>query len=253
MGLVFSMNLKVIGSSSKGNAYILETPTGKLLLECGFSNFRIIKEALNYDLKGVLGCLLTHSHSDHSASICYVCRNGIDIYMTQETADTTGSRGHRLNIIESGKQFKVGDFIVLPFPTEHDCPGAVGYLIQYKPTGEKILFVTDTYFIRNRFGGLDYILVECNYCKDTLDENIANGTIRHEIKNRLLESHFSLEHVKEFLSANDLAKVKKIVLLHLSSANSDAERMVREITGLTGKDTEIAEAGKNIPLELYPF
>jgi len=247
------MNLKVIGSSSKGNAYILETPTGKLLLECGFSNFRIIKEALNYDLKSVQACLLTHSHSDHSASIYYVCRNGIDIYMTQETADTTGSKGHRVNIIEVGKQFEVGDFIVLPFPTEHDCPGAVGYLIQYKPTGEKMLFATDTYFIRNRFNGLNYVLIECNYCKDTLDANIEAGYIQSSMKNRLLESHFSLEHVKEFLSANDLSQVRKIVLLHLSYNNSDAERMVKEITELTGKDTEIAEAGKNIPLELYPF
>ncbi len=247
------MNLKVIGSSSKGNAYVLESPTGKLLLECGFSNFRIIKEALNYDLKSVKGCLLTHSHSDHSASIYYVCRNGIDIYMTQETANATGAKGHRVNIIESGKHFDVGDFTCLPFPTEHDCPGSVGYLIYYKPTGEKLIFATDTYFIRNRFKGLDYILCECNYCKDTLDYNIENGYIAQGMKNRLLESHFSLEHVKEFLSANDLSKVKVIVLLHLSYHNADAGRMIREISELTGKIVVIAEAGKDIPLEQFPF
>jgi len=156
-------------------------------------------------------------------------------------------------MVDTGVQFTVGDFTVLPFKTEHDSIEPLGYLIYHKPTKSKILFATDTYFIRNRFSGLDFLLIECNYCKDTLDANIETGFIPREMKNRLLESHFSLEHVKEFLSANDLSKVKKIVLLHLSYNNSDAERMIREITELTGKEVAIAEAGLNVPLELYPF
>jgi phosphoribosyl 1,2-cyclic phosphodiesterase len=72
-------------------------------------------------------------------------------------------------------------------------------------------------------------------------------------KNRLLESHFSLEHCKEFLQANVTTDTRKIVLLHLSDDNSDAERMVREITDLTGIDTEVAEPGKIIKLEIYPY
>jgi len=246
------MNLKVISSGSKGNAYILHTDTGNLLLECGV-RFKEIQQALEFDTASVQGCLLTHSHNDHSKCTKDIFEAGIDVYMTPDTATAVKAEGHRLNIIEAGNQFNVGDFIVLPFPTEHDAPGSVGYLIQYKPTGEKLIFATDTYFIRNRFSGLDYILIESNYCKDTLDANIEAGYISCEQKNRLLESHFSLEHVKEFLSANDLSKVKVIVLLHLSSANSDAKRMVQEIEKLTGKVVIVAEAGKNIPLELYPF
>ena len=246
------MNLKVIGSGSKGNAYVLETDTGSLMLECGLP-FKKIQQALRFSLTDVQGCILSHSHNDHSRCTKEVMEAGIDVYMTTETATAIKAEGHRLNIIEVGKQFEVGDFIILPFPTEHDAPGAVGYLIYYKPTGEKILFATDTYYIRNRFNGLNFILIECNFCKDTLDENIKAGTIDQGMKNRLLESHFSLEHVKEFLSANDLRHARKIVLLHLSDANSDAERMVEEIQKLTGIDTEIADAGKNIELELFPF
>ncbi len=160
---------------------------------------------------------------------------------------------HRLMPVISGMQFVVGDFTILPFETEHDCKQPLGYLIYYRPTGEKLVFATDTYYLRNRFNNLNYILVESNYCKDTLDQNIESGYIAREMKNRLLESHFSLEHVKEFLSANDLSKVQKIVLLHLSYKNADADRMIREITELTGKDVVIAEAGLDIALELYPF
>jgi len=247
------MNLKVIGSSSNGNAYILETPTGSLMLECGLP-LRKIQEVLDFNLSNIKACLISHEHKDHCKSVKEVIKAGIDIYTSFETAKQLGiSDSHRAQMVDDGVQFTVGDFIVLPFKTEHDAVNPFGYLIYYKPTGERILFATDTFYLKNRFNSLDWILIECNYCKDTLDANIEAGYIAQGMKNRLLESHFSLEHVKEFLSANDLSKVKVIVLLHLSNANSDAKRMIREITELTGKEVVIAEAGIEIPLNLYPF
>lgn len=55
------MKLKVIGSSSKGNAYILETETGILILDAGVP-FREIQKALDFDLERIKGCLITHEH-----------------------------------------------------------------------------------------------------------------------------------------------------------------------------------------------
>ena len=43
------------------------------------------------------------------------------------------------------------------------------------------------------------------------------------------------------------------VLIHLLDDNSDAARMVREIKELTRTDTEVAEPGKVIDLEMFPF
>jgi len=246
------MNLKVLGSNSSGNCYLLQTETDTLILDCGV-RYKDIQVALNFDSSGVAGCIVTHRHSDHLRAANDIMKAGIEVYAPIDCAELVDeSMKHRFHPVDVGKQFTIGDFIVLPVEAQHDVP-CVSFLIVYRPTGERLLYTTDTFYLKNRFNSLDWILIESNYCKDTLDENIANGVIPREMKNRLLESHFSLEHVKEFLSANDLSKVKKIVLLHLSSVNSDAERMVREITELTGKDTEIAEAGKNIPLELYPF
>ena len=151
------MKLKVIGSSSKGNAYILETETDSLILDCGV-RYKEIQQALDFNMTSVQGCLLTHSHGDHSKSAKDVMRAGIDTYMTLDTATAINAEGHRMELINAGTQFSAGDFTVLPFLTEHDCPGAVGFLIQYRPTGERLLFATDTYFIRHRFNGLNYIL-----------------------------------------------------------------------------------------------
>ncbi len=68
-----------------------------------------------------------------------------------------------------------------------------------------------------------------------------------------MESHFSLDHVKDFLRANDLSSCREIVLLHLSAGNSDEKRMVREIFDLTGIPTCIAENGLTKDMELFPY
>jgi phosphoribosyl 1,2-cyclic phosphodiesterase len=56
---------------------------------------------------------------------------------------------------------------------------------------------------------------------------------------RLVNSHFSLENVLEFLKANDTNKLKEIYLMHLSDKNSDAELFKNEIEKLTGVITNV--------------
>lgn len=56
-----SCKLKVLGSSSKGNCYLLECSDETLILELGVSWEEILK-GLNYDLKKVRACLVSHHH-----------------------------------------------------------------------------------------------------------------------------------------------------------------------------------------------
>jgi phosphoribosyl 1,2-cyclic phosphodiesterase len=249
------MKLKVLGSSSKGNCYILESPTGSLLIEAGL-RWSEIQKGLDFDLSNVVGAIISHSHGDHSSAVREVLKAGIDIYLSDATwVQINGAPiyPYRVNIINELHLFGVKDFAIVPFPTEHDCAGSVGYLIQYQPTGERTLFLTDSFYSKYMFAGLNYIMLECNYIKETLDANIAAGLIDERMKPRLLQSHMSLEHCKEFLQANDLSQVREIILLHLSDANSDAARMIREIKEVTGITPKIAESGLGVELNLYPY
>jgi len=247
------MKVKVLGSSSSGNCYILSTPTGSLLLDCGLP-WRQIQQGLNFDIGKVVGALISHEHQDHAKAVIDVMRAGIDCYMSKGTAETLGiEQSYRCQMVEKAKQFDVADFKILSFDTEHDCAEPLGFLIQYKPTREKLLYLTDSYYCKYKFKELNYIMIECNYIKETLDENIAAGRISEAAKPRLLQSHFSLDHVKQFLQANDLSECRKIILLHLSDYNSDSARMVREIGELTDIDTIVAEVGQEIELELWPY
>jgi phosphoribosyl 1,2-cyclic phosphodiesterase len=247
------MKLKILGSSSKGNCYVLSSPTGSLLIEAGLP-WKEIQKGIDFDLRDIVGCLISHEHKDHSGAILDLIKAGIDVYTSEGTQNSLGLRDtYRLNNVYSQQKYRICDFTVLPFDIQHDCRSGLGYLIQYRPTGFKTLFLTDSYYCKYTFKNLNSIMIECNYIKETLDANIAAGYVDERMKPRLLQSHFSLEHVKEFLQANDLSQCREIILLHLSSQNSDASQMVKEIKELTGITSKIAEPGLAVELELYPY
>ena len=183
--------------------------------------------------------LFLTSTFDHSKAVKEIMRAGIDCYISAGTVEALGLSGHRLNIIKAKQQFRIGTWTALPFDTQHDAAEPLGFLLANQ-AGDKLLYATDTYYIRYKFHGLTHIMVECNYSLDILKRNVEAGAVPKELKSRILKSHFSLENVKRFLQANDLSKVQEIWLLHLSDNNSDCERFKREVMELTGKPTYIA-------------
>jgi phosphoribosyl 1,2-cyclic phosphodiesterase len=207
------MHIQTLASSSKGNCFRISDGYTPLLLEAGIP-WRQIQQGLDFRTSEIQACLVSHRHKDHSKATSNVMRAGIDVYTSKETATALGLNGHRLHEIEARAQFNVGTWAILPFETEHDCEGSLGFLLYSNKTREKLLFLTDSYYCKYRFKGLNYILIECNYAHDILQQNIEAGLIDSAMKNRLLQSHFSLDHVKQFLRANDLSQVKEI---HLDS------------------------------------
>jgi phosphoribosyl 1,2-cyclic phosphodiesterase len=225
-------------SGSTGNCYHITDSKTPLLLECGIK-YKDIQKGCVFRLTEIKACLISHEHQDHAKAVKEIMRAGIDCYMSRGTAEALEVSGHRANIIKTKQQFRIGTWTILPFETQHDVTEPLGFLMANQD-GEKLLYATDTYFIRHRFQGLTHIMIEANYCMDILKRNVEAGLVPKKLKSRILKSHFSLENVKEFLKANDLSKVQEIWLLHLSNGNSDAERFKREVMELTGKPTYIA-------------
>ena len=246
------MNLKVLGSSSSGNCYLIEVNNEKLILDAGV-NFKIVQKELNFNFNGIEGVLITHEHMDHLKYASNFALYGINIYASAGTFKKLNLIGHRFKVIKALQQFEIGNFIILPFDTQHDAAEPLGFLIQYKPTGEKLIYATDTYYIKYKFNKLNYLLLECNYNKKIAKENAKNGVINKTRYSRLLESHFSLENVIKFLKSNDLSYAKNIVLCHLSYTNSNQDIMLNEVYAATKIKTTVAKPGLNLELKLYPF
>lgn len=236
------MKLKVLASSSSGNCYLLENETELLILEAGIP-FKRIQEGIDFNTSKVIGCLVTHEHKDHSKSIMDILKNGINVYTSKGTMEALGmEESYRLKTIKAHDTLKVGGFTILPFDTQHDAQEPLGFLIQHKDMG-KLLFITDSYYCKYKFKEVDHILVECNYKKEILDENIHSGKVPELIRDRIIKSHFELENVIEFLKSSDLSKTKNIVLIHLSSQNSDKKLFKKEIEKSTGRPVYIAKKG----------
>lgn len=227
------IEIKALATGSKGNCYYVTDGQTPLLLEVGIP-FKDIRKRLNFRTSDIQGVLITHEHQDHCKGINDVLKAGINVYMSAGTAGAIDIKHHRIKTVEAKKQFTIGSWTILPFDVQHDSSEPIGYLLMNQQR-EKLLFATDTYYIRYRFPGLTHIMVECNYSLAILNENIAAGRVPRVMKKRLIRSHFSLENVKDFLRANDLSKVQEIWLLHLSDNNSDEDLFKREIQALTGK------------------
>lgn len=243
------MRLKVLGSDSSGNCYLLQGKKETLILECGL-HYKTILKGLNFNISNVVGCLVTHEHKDHSKAVCDIISKGnIDVYASYGTlSNAMNIKNYHQKVVKSEKQFDVGGFTVLPFEVEHDVAEPLGYLVMHKEMG-RLLFITDTYYCKYKFKNLKHIMIECNYSEGIINENFEDGNINLNLRKRLIKSHFSLENVKEFLKANDLNQVKDITLLHLSDANSDGKQFKEDIEKLTGKPVYIAAEGLEIELE----
>lgn len=244
------MKLQVVASTSQGNCYLLSSPGGTLLLECGI-RFQTIKRRLFFNLSQINGCLVTHEHMDHAKAIFDVMSSGIDVYTSQGTAEALNIKHHRLNLVKSEKQFKVKNLVILPFNTQHDCKEPLGYLIYDPITKEKLVFATDTYYIEYQFQNVNYYLIECNYSKQYLEQNIEEGLLHPGMRKRLLTAHMSLENLIKYFDKADLRDCRKIILIHLSTNNSSDE-FKDAVQQATGIETEIAW-NQEIVLQKYPF
>jgi len=225
------MDIRIIASGSKGNAYYINDGVSSLLLDVGIP-IKAIQPEIDFTLSELSGALITHKHNDHSKAVPELVKKGVDVYAPQEVFEVKGITSHRAHVLEPLKGVKVGGFSVMPFDLQHDCVN-FGYLMESAATGERLLYFTDTYYVKYRFERLDYILAECNYSSMVLDENIKNGTVPAVLKPRLLKSHMSIDTLVDMLKSNDLSRLKQIYLLHISERNGDEAEFLRKIKAIT--------------------
>ena len=231
------IKFKPLASGSKGNCYHLTDGTTEILLECGIP-IRKIREGLDFRLSSVAACLVSHEHKDHSKAVQDMMKAGIDVYASRGTIDALGLKGHRLHPIQALQGFGIDSWRILPFDILHDAAEPLGFVCI--SGDERLLFATDTAYIKYLVPGLTHICIECNYDEETLSENVVQGKIDPALRQRIVENHMSLDRVKAMLFANDLSNVEEIWLLHLSNENAEAERVRREIFWLTGRKVYVA-------------
>lgn len=237
------MNLKVLGSGSSGNCYILESDTEALIIEAGLP-FREVKKALNFNVRKIKAVFITHEHGDHRKFWYEYVKAGIPVFEPYRNDGYTF-------------EFENSQFTVQAFENRSkdgkwlhgnsdgtECP-CFGYYIQHPDIGS-LVYATDTEYIRWRFNKVNHILVEANYSEDLIDSEAIN-------RNHVLRGHMSLKTALDFISANDSPELQNVVLLHLSRENADGEIFRHQAERTMDKKVYMAKKGLEVDLNLCPF
>ncbi len=245
------MKLIVLGSSSKGNCYVMTNGVESLIIEAGVK-WSEVKQIMGYNISNIAGVIISHEHGDHAGHVKEYIAAGIRVYSQAETLESLKiASNHYTTAVTPMKKTMVGGFTVIPLSVEHDVP-CVAYLINHAGMG-LTLFVTDTFIFDYVIKDLHHILIEANYADDILDYNIEKGHLPVMLRKRLMTSHMEIGTTKKVLLKQNLSKVRDITLIHLSDGNSDAIRFTREIEKATGRPTSVADAGMEIDFDDMPF
>lgn len=239
------MKLEVLASGSDGNCYLLHTSCGIIILEAGIP-WKDVLKALHFNVTNVLCCLVSHEHGDHAK---YVKEYAQSLSMIVMSKGTKKALNFKSPCVCTWEYVHVQNIGISMFYTQHDAEEPCGFYVDDMNTGEDLIFATDTYYIKYRFASdVNYIMVECNYSEDILQDNIESGTIHPARVKRLRRSHFELSRVKDFIKANNSPNLSNIVLLHLSKQNSDPQRFKDEIDKVTLAQVDVAKKGLKINL-----
>ena len=227
--------LITVGSGSSGNTYLLRCGDEVLVLDCGMP-FIETKKALNFNIRGIVGAVVTHVHGDHHAYAHEYEAAGIPVWKPYENTDKT--------TLQASNQ--MGKFTVQSFGVVHDVP-CVGYLIKHPDIG-KMIYVSDTEYIKYKFNDLNIILVEMNHSDEYIDRNAAK--FAHTKK-----GHMEKQTTLDFIKANARHNLNHVVLCHLSPDGSNPVEFRDAVKAIVEPwvTVDVAVPGLIVNLDEVPF
>lgn len=217
------MTIEVLASGSAGNCTAIHTDGKIILIDCGKAvNWTLAK--LNYKLPTAI--LVTHEHCDHAKSVKNFLKRGVELYLTQGTADALELRKrHNLHKIICGVPFLIGGLRIEPIPAIHDAAEPVNFILQ--DATDRILYATDTSAMPTIAGNFTKIFIEANYSEPTLIASLAEMPSNR----RVLENHLSVEQAIEFLKNFPADEVH---LIHISKRHGNGAEFKARIIAETG-------------------
>ncbi len=212
------MYFHIIASGSKGNATVVVSNKTVLLIDMGITLKRLEEGLAEVNLKtsDITGALFTHDHSDHIAGLKFISPK--IMYALEGTLPSSLS-----NVVYLNKEFRIGDFSIVPIETSHDATNPCAYLI--KDNNSSLFYMTDTgVFLEESLPLVKdptYLIIESNH-----DIKMLLNTNRpFELKNRIMSDVGHLCNEDSAIAAVSIIgeHTKEVVLAHLSEEANTPE------------------------------
>ena len=214
------IRLSVLGSGSGGNAFILESPNGMLLLDAGFSAKELTRRAsvLGIDLSRLTAVVLTHEHGDHSSGALRLAgRWGVPIAATEGTLRALALAPDSPRVVLRGSSVtEIGPFSVESCRTLHDAaePTAMVVEVGDARVGLAYDFGRPTMGLRHLLRHCDAIVLESNYDDVLLRTSDYPASVQHRIAGS--GGHLSNRVAAALLGELYHEGLSLVVLAHLS-------------------------------------
>ena len=217
------MRVTVLGSGSRGNAVLVESGGGALLIDAGFSLKEIVRRCLRAgrDPGRIRAIALTHEHGDHS--------RGVPAAAHAWSVPVAGSSG-TLRALEdrlpravtrvplaASRRVELGPFTVTAYPTAHDAREPV-VLIAEDGDGRRLAVAYDvgspTAALRHALRNLDAVIIESNHDEVMLRASDYPPSVRARIAGR--SGHLSNTEAARLVADAAHGGLGLVVLAHVS-------------------------------------
>jgi phosphoribosyl 1,2-cyclic phosphodiesterase len=215
---------------------LLETERTRLLVDAGLGKKESLKRLAALDLApGQLdGILISHEHSDHCCGLPQMVRHWrTTVYLTEATLEEIrrllpeeqAKRIERVEHIQAGQRFTVGDIEVTPFRLPHDAADPVGFT--FRANGAKAALVTDLGYlpalVKHHLRDTDCLVLESNHDLEMLKVGPYPWYVKQRVMSRT--GHLSNHSVGEYLADPEEfdARPRHLVLAHLSENNNNPD------------------------------
>lgn len=230
------LGVTVLGSGSGGNAIVVHSPTGNLLLDNGFSLVELRRRlaAAAIPVESLRAILVTHEHTDHVRGL-RVTANAlkIPVYCNRLTAECLRGKElapeKQLNIFTTGAAFKVGGFTIEPFSIPHDAVDATAFA--FRLGGLKLGIATDlghaSSVVMHHLRECDLLVVESNHDPQMVWDSGRPPMIKQRILGR--RGHLSNDDCVKLLQQILHARTRHLVLAHASGECNRHELIERTV------------------------
>lgn len=223
------MKLWVLGSGSRGNAVLLESPKARVLIDAGFPP-QVLAERLNaieVDPRSIDALVVTHEHTDHVKGARIAAeRFGWTVYATAGTIISAKDLKDVAAIpFRAGDTVTVNDLDLRPIAAPHDAAEPVIVMATAQSSGARAAVAYDlgciTQPISDALKDIDLLVIEANHDEVMLQHGPYPPSVRSRIAGR--RGHLSNSAATTLVRGVAHRALKHVILAHLSeSCNTPA-------------------------------
>ena len=222
-----SLRLAALGSGSRGNAWIVEAGSTRLLIDCGFSITETVRrmERLGVVPDAFDALLVTHEHGDHASGVARFSRRfRVPVWLTAGTLRALGKDTcDGVELFHAHEPFSIGDVLIEPYPVPHDASEPAQFV--YSDGDSRCGQLTDvgyiTPHIERMLDGLDGLILECNYAADKLQSGPYPPALKARVGGDY--GHLGNHQAQDLLCRLDTHRLRWLVGAHVSEKNNTHE------------------------------